>query len=47
MKRSLTAAAAVFLSLNMAFSAVAATKLGTPQGVRWKEGEEAMMQWKP
>ena len=46
MKRSLTAAAAVFLSLNMAFSAVAATKLGTPQEVRWKEGEEAMMQWK-
>ena len=46
MKRSLTAAAAVFLSLNMAFSAVAATKLEAPQEVRWKEGEEAIMQWK-
>ena len=34
------------MSLNMAFSAVAATKLGTPQEVRWKEGEEAIMQWK-
>ena len=46
MKRSLTAAAAVFLSLNMAFSAVAATKLGTPQEVQWMTDEEAMMRWK-
>lgn len=44
MKRSLTAAAAVFLSLNMAFSAVAATKLEAPI-VRWNADMEAAPEW--
>ena len=45
MKKVFAAAAAAVLSMNMVFSAFAATKLEAPTNVQWKEGAEATMQW--
>ena len=45
MKKVFAAAAAAVLSMNMVFSAFAATKLEAPTNVQWSEDAEATMQW--
>ena len=45
MKKVFAAAAAAVLSMNMVFSAFAATKLEAPEFVRWSSDEEARPEW--
>lgn len=45
MKKVLSAAMAAVLSMSMAFSSMAATKLEAPSTVRWSKDQEALPQW--